>query len=234
VAAAEDIMAKFWIQFVGTKDTGKTSLLESVTRELVKRGRRVSYVKHTHEDPRIDGAETDTARLAAAGATTSILVGPSSTTVFRAEGDEPLDAVSFREALPGEIVLAEGFKTTPGPKIALAGGELDITSLEGVVAIVGDPPPEHSGTVFRSNQIREICDLIEKLGTFPDEQVWAARLFVDGRELPLNTFVQDMMAATLRGMCSSLREGDAEQTLEVRCRIVPRRKETGARDPGID
>ena len=61
-------MASFWIQIVGTKDTGKTTLLENLTRELVSRGRTVAYVKHAHAAPTIDSEDTDTARLGAAGA----------------------------------------------------------------------------------------------------------------------------------------------------------------------
>ncbi len=227
-------MASSWIQIVGTKDTGKTSLLEAVTRELVKRSRTVCYIKHTHEEPTVDDTDTDTARLAAAGATTAILAGASTTTVFRAAGEESLDEVSFREALPGEIILAEGFKDVPGRKIALTGGGLDIGSLKGVVAIVGHPPEGFKGRVFKPNHVAEICDLIEELVATPDDQTWIARLLVDGRELPLNAFVQDVMASTLRGMSSVLREGGADETIEIRCRIARPKDDTPARDPGID
>ena len=41
----------FWIQIVGTKDTGKTSLIEGLTRELVRRGRSVCYINHKHAEP---------------------------------------------------------------------------------------------------------------------------------------------------------------------------------------
>ena len=48
----------FWIQVVGSKKSGKTSLLEGLTRELVRRGRTVCFIKHTHEHPVLDGADT--------------------------------------------------------------------------------------------------------------------------------------------------------------------------------
>lgn len=211
-------MPSLWIQIVGTKDTGKTTLLEGITRELVRRGRTVCYVKHTHEEPAMDSPDTDTARLAAAGATVSILAGVSSTTAFRSSGKERIENVSFREALPGEIVLAEGFKSVPGRKIAIAGGELDVESLEGVVAVVGPPPVGFGGRTFEPGQVPELADLIEDLVKIPDDQAWATRLLVDGKEIPLNAFVQDVLATTLGGFSSALRDGDVDRTIEVRCR----------------
>ena len=210
----------FWIQIVGTKDTGKTSLIEGLTRELVRRDRSVCYIKHTHAEPTFDGTDTDTARMIAAGATTSVLAGADTTTAFRSIGKERLEEVSFREAIPGEIVLAEGFKSVPGKKIAIAGGDLDIASLEGVVAVVGEAPDGFDGRAFKPTEIAEICDLIEELLAISPEQRWSTRLLIDGKELPLNTFVQDTMAMTLRGMCEPLRGGGADASIEIRCTLA--------------
>jgi molybdopterin-guanine dinucleotide biosynthesis protein MobB len=225
-------MQSFWIQIVGAKDTGKTTLLEGLTRELVRRGRTVCYVKHTHQEPPMDCPDTDTARLSEAGATVSVLASPSTTTAYRASGKERIESLSFREAHPGEIVLAEGFKSVPGKKIAIAGGELDIASLEGVAAVVGRPPAGYAGRSFEPGDVPEIADLIEELTAIPVDQTWATRILVDGREVPLNPFVQDVLASTLKGFCSSLREGDVERTIEVRCRVTPEGQPT--RGPGTD
>lgn len=225
-------MQSFWIQIVGTKDTGKTTLLEGVTRELVRRGRTVCYVKHTHEDPTIDNPDTDTARLAAAGAAVSILAAPKSTAVFRSSGKERIESISFREALPGEIVLAEGFKSVPGSKIAIAGGGLDIASIEGVAAIVGPSPKGLGGRSFDADETDKIADFIEELAATADGQTWSTRILIDGKEIALNSFVQEAVASTLKGFCSSLREGGAEKTIEVRCRIA--REEKPSENPGID
>jgi molybdopterin-guanine dinucleotide biosynthesis protein MobB len=225
-------MQSFWIQIVGAKDTGKTTLLEGLTRELVRRGRTVCYVKHTHQEPPTDRPDTDTARLSEAGAAVSVLAGPSTTTAHRASGEERIDSVSFREAHPGEIVLAEGFKSVPGKKIAIAGGALDVAALDDVVAVVGPAPAGYAGRSFDPGDVHEIADLIEELTAIPEDQTWATRILVDGREVPLNAFVQGVLASTLRGFCSSLREGDVERTIEVRCRISPDARPT--RDPGSD
>ena len=214
-------MASFWIQIVGSKDTGKTSLLEGITRELTRRGRTVAYIKHTHVGPTLEAEDTDTARLRAAGAAVSALTGDDYTIAYRSAG-RGVAELSFRVAAPGDIVLAEGFKSTPGKKIAIVGGDLDIASLDGVVAIVGSAPDGYKGLAFSADQTSELCDLIEKLSAPPADQAWVTRLLVNGEEVPLNGFVQDVMASALEGMKDVLKDVDKAETLELRTRRIRR------------
>lgn len=213
-------MAGFWLQIVGTKKTGKTSLAEEITRELVRRGRRVCYIKHTHEDgPTLDGEDTDTARVRRAGASVAVLAGARSTVVFRAPGGESLERVALRDCLPGEIVLAEGFKGTPGRKIVVPGGGLDVASLDGVMGVVGTRPIGFEGPVFQADETARLCDLVEEAAADgPDGQEWTTSLTIDGREIPLNAFVQNILASGLLGMSSALQNVGGGETLELRCR----------------
>ena len=215
-------MASFWIQVVGTKDTGKTTLIENLTRELVSRGRTVAYIKHTHVEPSLEAEDTDTSRLRAAGAAVTALTGSDFTIASRSSG-RGVEELSFRVAAPGDIVLAEGFKSTPGKKIVVTGGDLDFDALEGVVAVVGDAPDGYKGPVFSTDQTSELCDLIEKLAAQPSDQTWATRLLVNGEEVPLNAFVQDVMASALAGMTDVLRDVDEAETLELRSRRIPKK-----------
>ncbi len=223
-------MAHTWIQIVGAKKTGKTTLIEALTRELVGRGRSVCYIKHTHSEPGYDNEDTDTAKLRAAGATTAVLAAADSTIVVHRAGKESIERLSFRDPLPGEIVIAEGFKGAPGRKIALVGGDLDIGTLEGVVAVVtGGPKDDGSadgakGLRLVIDQTGEICDLIEKLAMKKTGETWASRLFINGEEVELNAFVQDVMASALLGMTTCLRGVDGGDELEFRC------TRTGAND----
>ncbi|MCK4408994.1 MAG: molybdopterin-guanine dinucleotide biosynthesis protein B [Candidatus Eisenbacteria sp.] len=215
-------MASFWIQVVGWKDTGKTSLLEGITRELTGRGRTVAYIKHTHVEPTLEAEDTDTARMRAAGAAVTALTGDDYTIAYRSAG-RGVEELSFRVAVPGDIVLAEGFKKTPGKKVAIASGDLDILTLEGVVAVVGEPPDGFKGPSFTTDQTSELCDLIEKLSAQPSDQTWATRLLINGKEVPLNPFVQDAIASALSGMTDVLRDVDEAETLEIRSRRIHRK-----------
>jgi molybdopterin-guanine dinucleotide biosynthesis protein MobB len=212
-------MAAHWIQIVGAKDTGKTSLIDALTRGLVARGHTVAYIKHTHVEPSLESEDTDTARIRAAGARATVLASKDATIVCRSQSSA-VDELSFREALPGDIVLAEGFKRTPGKKIVLAGGDLDIMSLEGVVAVIGASPPGYKGPTFRADQTPELCSLIEKLLKQPDDSQWSTRLMVNGEEIPMNAFVQDVTAATIEGITRVMRDVPEADTIELRARRI--------------
>jgi molybdopterin-guanine dinucleotide biosynthesis protein B len=213
-------MPSTWIQIVGAKKTGKTSLIEGITRELVGRGRSVCYVKHTHSEPGFDNEDTDTARIRNAGASTSVLAGTGSTIAFHSGATEALDRISFRDALSDEIVLAEGFKQVPGKKIVMPGGDLEIDKLEGIVALVGDAPDGYKGTTFDQGDIAGICDLIEKLAASGGGEMWSTRLFIDGEEIKLNSFVQDVMASAVLGMSTALKGIEGGGEIELRCAVI--------------
>jgi molybdopterin-guanine dinucleotide biosynthesis protein B len=211
-------MAGIWIQIVGSRKTGKTVLLEAITRELVRRGRGVTYIKHAHAAPRLEPADTDTARLRAAGATAAILASGDATIVHRSSDGEPLERIALRESLPGEIVLAEGFKHAAGRKIVVAGGDLRIDALSEVIAVVGDAPEGFDGPTFGPENVAAICNLIEAAAAPSAEEAWTASLEVDGTGVPLNAFVQNMIGGTIRGMTSAL-EGAAEPSeIRISCR----------------
>jgi molybdopterin-guanine dinucleotide biosynthesis protein B len=212
-------MASFWIQVVGSKDTGKTTLIEDLTRELVSRGRTVAYIKHTHVSPSLDAEDTDTARIREAGAAVTVLTGDDFTIAQRATGRN-VDELSFRVSAPGDIVLVEGYKRSPGKKIVILGGDLDLDSLDGVVAVIADEATECEGPTYSADQTKELCDLLEKLAAATPDQTWATRLLVNGEEVPLNPFVQDVMASALEGMTKVLRDVPEVQTLELRTRRI--------------
>jgi len=212
-------MASYWIQVVGAKDTGKTTLIENLTRELVSRGRTVAYIKHTHVEPSLEAEDTDTARLRAAGAAVTALTGSDYTIASRSSG-RGVEELSFRVAAPSDIVLAEGFKSTPGKKIVILGGDLDLDSLEGVVAVIADEKSECEGPTYTADQTAELCDLIERLTAAPPDQTWVTRLLVNGEEVPLNPFVQDVMASALEGMTEVLRDVPEVETMELRTRKI--------------
>jgi molybdopterin-guanine dinucleotide biosynthesis protein MobB len=210
-------VARTCIQVVGSKKTGKTSLLEDVSRELRRRGRSVCYLKHRHENARLDADDTDTDRMMKAGARVAALVGDTSAIVFRNEQDEPPALTALRQSLPGEIVLAEGWKSLAGPKIVVAGGDLDIGKIDGVIAVVGDPPQGFGGRVIQREDVAGVCDLIERTAEAGGGDVWRTSLIIDGREIELNTFVQDIFASAVMGMSLSLRDIEGGDTLELRC-----------------
>ena len=110
-------MKRFGI--TGWKNAGKTSVMERLVAEFVARGLRVSTLKHAHHRFEIDHVGRDTYRHRAAGAA-EVLVSSGTRWALMSElrGDpEPaLDAL-IAKMTPVDLVLIEGWKTSPHPKL---------------------------------------------------------------------------------------------------------------------
>ncbi len=104
---------------VGPSGSGKTTLLKLLIPELARRGLRVATVKHSHHGAQVDGPSDPGFESRQAGAVASLVAGPQRWIKVRREtmGDEPgLNDVLAR--LTGaDLVLIEGFKRYPHPKI---------------------------------------------------------------------------------------------------------------------
>jgi molybdopterin-guanine dinucleotide biosynthesis protein MobB len=103
----------------GWKNTGKTTLMTGLVAELARRGLRVSTVKHAHHDSDVDVPGTDSFRHRAAGAGQVILASPrrwALMTELRGAPEPPLEALLARLD-PCDLVLVEGYKRAPHPKI---------------------------------------------------------------------------------------------------------------------
>lgn len=71
------------VVFLGYSNSGKTSAIVSVVKQLVKAGNKVGTLKHIHdEDFTIDTKGKDTWHHAAAGASTVVAVAPKELTVI--------------------------------------------------------------------------------------------------------------------------------------------------------
>jgi molybdopterin-guanine dinucleotide biosynthesis protein B len=104
---------------IGKKNSGKTGVTVALAAELTRRGRRVMTVKHGHGF-RLDQPGKDSWRHRhEGGALRTVLAGPGG---FAVVGAWPEREMGLRELvdrfLPdADIVLAEGFKAAPEPKI---------------------------------------------------------------------------------------------------------------------
>ncbi len=106
------------VSFIGRSNSGKTTFLEKVVRELKIRGYRIAVVKHTHHDFDMDHPGKDSWRFTRAGSDVVVLASP--------------DKVAFVESLDAEltltqitalfkdkvdIVITEGYKNGTAPKV---------------------------------------------------------------------------------------------------------------------
>ena len=103
----------------GWKNSGKTGLAVRLVTELVARGYRVSTIKHAHHDFDIDKVGADSYRHRQAGAHEVTIVSGTRYAIMHELRGAP--EPSFEEILarlaPCDLVLIEGYKREPIPKI---------------------------------------------------------------------------------------------------------------------
>lgn len=116
--------APFVAAVAGWKNSGKTTLVTRLVSALSERGYRVSTIKHSHHAIAFETDGTDSARHQAAGARQVIVVSPAGWALVGAGGElalHPDPAPSLNDIVahfqPTDVVLVEGMKQAPIPKI---------------------------------------------------------------------------------------------------------------------
>ena len=107
------------ISIVGRKNAGKTTLTVALAAEFMRRGKRLMTIKHGHHSPNLDLEGTDSWRHFHEGkAERVLLAGPEGRVLFDRVPDlyDPV-ALARQYLNDADIVLVEGFKRAPVPKI---------------------------------------------------------------------------------------------------------------------
>ena len=157
----------------GWKNSGKTSLAVRLVTELIARGYTVSTIKHAHHDFDIDKVGADSFRHREAGAhEVTIVSGTRYAIMHELRGaPEPTLAEVLARLAPCDIVLIEGYKREPVPKIEAR--RLEAKSREPlaptdphIAAIAADHPVDGTDLpVFDLNDTQAIADFIlDRLG----------------------------------------------------------------------
>ena len=141
-------MKRTAIAIVGYSNSGKTRVATALIRNLAARGLRVAAVKHCHHPLQLDPPGKDSAKLLAAGAARVIATSPGHVaSVQQVEGDPLLDQVVALLDNSYDLIVAEGFKNSTGPKVLVLGAEPMWPWPAGVIAVVSPRPIETPSTV---------------------------------------------------------------------------------------
>lgn len=131
----------------GRSGMGKTTLLERLVAEFVRRGRRISLVKHSHKAIEIDRPGKDSYRLREAGCQEVLLMGRGRWALMhelRGDDEPPLDYLLSR-LQRCDLALVEGFKAGDFPKLEVWRASVGQPTLwpqwPGIVAVASDGPP---------------------------------------------------------------------------------------------
>ena len=156
------------IGIAGWKKSGKTTLAERLIAEFTRRGLKVASVKHAHHDFQIDDAETDSARHRRAGASQVAVVSAKRwALIAELEGAPEPDLAQIIAWLgPCDLVIVEGYKSVPIPKIearrsAAFGTEPLADKDPSVIAIATDHAVDgHGRPVFALDDVAGIADFV--------------------------------------------------------------------------
>lgn len=155
------------IGIAGWKNSGKTTLVERLVTELAGRGLRVSTLKHAHHDADVDHEGTDSFRHRKAGASEVLLATSNRWAMMHEVRDSqaPSQEELLEKFSPCDLILIEGFKNGPHPKIEVRRKDAkDQTPLPGsanVIAIASDEDVlEASIPAFHLDDIQGLADFI--------------------------------------------------------------------------
>ncbi|MGL6117359.1 molybdopterin-guanine dinucleotide biosynthesis protein MobB [Plesiomonas sp.] len=107
---------------VGYSGSGKTTLLKMLLPLLRQRGIRPALIKHTHHDVDVDTPGKDSFELRKAGADQTIVVCDQRWALMAETPHVPASLAALCHQLDSttlDLVLVEGFKHEPIPKIML-------------------------------------------------------------------------------------------------------------------
>lgn len=218
---------------IGEQDSGKTTLIEKLIGEFVRRGYRVSTVKHTAHSFELDREGSDSYRHTKAGADKVALSHLMQFAMIEKRmAERGLDDIVHLLEPDTDIILAEGYKGLKDyPKIKLIKDSPEIVSREeNLIATVGSGRSiKEDIPDFDINDPRAIVDFLEeKFMKRVDEEIslpdslgfpTQVQLKVNGKDIRIKGFVQDILAKAILGMISTLRGTEKPKEVEIRIKV---------------
>lgn len=109
------------VSIVGRKHSGKTTLVVRLVAELVRRGHRVTTIKHGSHTFNLDPAATDTYRHYHEGNAEKVaMIAPDKFALVERWSDELApEVVAARHMADAALVVCEGFTRSALPKIEI-------------------------------------------------------------------------------------------------------------------
>lgn len=152
----------------GFKNSGKTTLVVELIKEFRRRGLRVATVKHAHHEFDIDHPGKDSYQHREAGAEEVIVASSRRWAHIREldERDEPSLDELLRHLSDVDLVLVEGYKHAPHPKLELRRSGIESPEElagkdDSIRAVVSDGRVETAGLPFLPrDDVSAIADFV--------------------------------------------------------------------------
>jgi molybdopterin-guanine dinucleotide biosynthesis adapter protein len=158
-------------QIVGFKNSGKTTLVQAVIREIQKQGMAAVTIKHHGHGGKPDVLEDkDSSLHIKAGAMASLTEGGGSILMQADRLDWPLEQlIGLMSVFGPDIILIEGYKKECYPKAVIV-RDLDeasqLSSLENIHAVITPLLPGEAQPYFEQVPLLPISEAAEKLASY--------------------------------------------------------------------
>ncbi|GAB6097116.1 molybdopterin-guanine dinucleotide biosynthesis protein B [Desulfatiferula olefinivorans] len=152
------------LSFVGSSNSGKTTLIARLIGELKKRNVRVGVIKHAHHGFDLDREGSDSQTYQRSGADAVMLASPRGMALMRPcpNDADPDRLIGFLSDM--DLVIIEGYKRASYPKIEVhradRGGPF-LSGLENLMARVSGDRADSGLPVFDPDDIGGLADFIE-------------------------------------------------------------------------
>jgi molybdopterin-guanine dinucleotide biosynthesis protein B len=203
------------VSIVGRSKSGKTTLVEKLTRELGSRGYRVATIKHTHGGMSFDKPGKDTWRYLEAGSVAAVASAEDRLVLIRPAAPQTLSGIARVLGEDCDLIIAEGFKQGDAPKIEVHRREVGprLSGLRKLVAVVTDEPLTTRARQFGFDDIKALADLLETGFISPQRE--RLSVYVNDAPLTLSAFPREFVTNVLLAMASSLKGVGKVRSLDI-------------------
>jgi molybdopterin-guanine dinucleotide biosynthesis protein B len=214
------------ISFIGRQPSDTTTVASQVVSHLNESGYSTAVIKSTGDNKIIsDQPGTDTATYQQAGAHAVTLLAQDQMIIQIKKGGHELTPLAYRFFADADIVIAEGFEDDhhiAKIEVSRDGRDLLCNQAKRVIAVVSDHQVA-CDSVFRRGDSQDLADFIENrflLKSKPEQTV----LFVNGKKVVLNGFIQKILAGTVEGLVDTLKTKEDARNIELCVRIPADKK----------
>jgi len=204
------------VSIVGKSESGKTTLLEKLIKELKSRGYRVATVKHAPQESSFDEPGKDSWRHVRAGSEAAVISSSDKLVLIKPLGGEAgFEQIAHLLGEDYDIILAEGFSQGDTPKIEVhrkQAGPL-LPKARKLIAIATDEPLDTKTRQFSLEDTKGIADLLEKGFLKPQRE--RLSLYVNHTPVVLTTFPKQVIANILLAVASSLKGVKKVKSLDI-------------------
>ena len=191
------------IGFYGYSNTGKTTVMEYLIKELTDRGFKVAAVKTTDKPISLDTEGKDTWRFAQKGAKIIALSTPVETSYILKQKNDFLSILNHVNHLNDvDVVLIEGARDPGIQKIRFG----------------NTPIRENTVFTYDGNNEKTLEFILNKIKEekHMDESI---ELKVNGKKIPLSKFPREFIIQTIVGMVKPLRGVDEVKEVELHFKL---------------